>query len=99
MIFNDIFNKDLHDAEWKKYWEELGVNFLRINEDANFNENVKRKIESLCETDYEILADILKIDYDDKFIEKVSENHELKNILYLDNFLKRKKKAVDELYD
>lgn len=99
MIFNDIFNKDLHDTEWKKYWEELGVNFLRINEDANFNENVKSKIGSLCEMDCKILADILEIDYDDKFMEKISENNELKNILYLDNFLKRKKKAVDELYD
>ena len=99
MIFNNMFNKDLQDAEWKKYWEELGVNFLRFNEDANFNENVKRKIESLCETDCEFLADILKINYDDDFIEKISENHQLKNILYLDNFLKRKKKAIDELYD
>lgn len=99
MIFNNIFNKDLDDSEWKKYWEELGVNFLRINEDDNFNENVKNKIESLCETDCEILSDILEIDYDDNFIEKISENHGLKNILYLDNFLKRKKKAVDELYD
>lgn len=99
MIFNDIFNKDLHYAEWQKYWEELGVNFLRINEDINFNENVKSKIESLCETDYEVLAEIFKIDYDNKFIEKISEKPELKNILYLDNFLKRKKKAVDELYD
>ena len=73
MIFNDIFNKDLHDTEWKKYWEELGVNFLRINEDANFNENVKSKIGSLCEMDCKILADILEIDYDDKFMEKISE--------------------------
>ena len=93
MIFNDVFNKDLHYAEWKKYWEELGVNFLRINEDTNFNENVKSKIESLCEIDYEVLAEILEIDYDNKFIEKISEKPELKNILYLDNFLKRKKKS------
>ncbi|MGL4108424.1 hypothetical protein [Clostridium sp. LP20] len=99
MIFNNIFDKDLQDEEWKKYWEELGVNFSKINESIEFNENIRKKIESLCETDYEILSDILDIDYDDNFIEKISKNDELKNILYLDNFLKRKKKAIDELYD
>lgn len=99
MIFNDIFNKDLQHAEWKKYWEELGVNFLRINENTTFDKNIKSKIESLCETDCTFLSEILEINYDDNFIERVLENDEAKNILYLDNFLKRKKKAVDELYD
>ncbi|GEM_PF-4276297 len=99
MIFNDIFDKELQEIEWKRYWEELGVNFSKINENTDYNKNVRSKIESLCEPDLIFLSEFLNINYDENFIKNVLENDEVVNLLYIDNFLKRKKKAVDELYN
>lgn len=100
MIFNSIF-RDCKNLEWNKYWSELGVNYSKINENRGFDEIVIGKLRSLKHDDIRIMSKILEIKNEDieSVINEIVNNPQSTYLIYLDVFIKRKKKAIDELYN
>lgn len=66
MLFNTIFNEEHDKVDWKKYWEELGINYLKINENKDLNNILKGKVETLPKSDKKIMAEILEIKCDEE---------------------------------
>lgn len=99
MIFNDIFKNEFNVNDQERYWNELGVNFSKINEYKELNKIINTKLKELSKENLEALSKILKINNDKNIIDNILNNDKIINLIYLENFLKRKKKAVKKLYD
>jgi DNA-binding transcriptional regulator/RsmH inhibitor MraZ len=85
-----------------QYWDELRVNYEKIDE-LQPESALGTLLRSLKKSERKDLCNIMKlinldIESDDIFLDKVLTVPSTKYLLYLREFLNRKKKAVDDLY-
>lgn len=101
MIFNSIFDDKNEDINWKGFWSELGVNYSKIIEEEDLKVILNQKLSSLNELEVENICSILGLNINEKveMIKNILEDDRSFDIIYLTIFLKRKKKAVDDMYN
>jgi len=103
MLFNNEYKFDGIDVKnWEGFWNELNVNYTRINEEKDFVEKLLQPmLRNLMLEDLQNILSILKIDQTgekEDLICKILLCNESMALVYLNSFSKRKKKAIEAYY-
>ena len=106
MFFNEEHNDEFKDDYDKTtYWKDLNINHDLIVEmtESKKKEEAKLILNRLTLKQLSEIADMLNLgdsySKKDLYIDEIIKQQEIIEILLLDNFLKRKKRSIDEFYE
>ncbi len=101
MIFNNIFSGDREIVNWENFWSELSINYSMINETSDLKDILSSILSNLQLIEIKSISSILGLEIieKEKMISEILRDNRSLDIVYLNIFLKRKKKAIEDMYN